>query len=104
MDTQTYLREVADNLKHIFQAEKAGIRTSSKERHRCEGFMRAGTFLGLVSQQDLSQLMDSIHYEVFGESIASRTKKQKQQWSNDTVNYSQFDLPAYERSVKSKKK
>ncbi|MDB2384836.1 hypothetical protein N9V90_03280 [Endozoicomonas sp.] len=103
MDTQIYLREVADGLKQIFQAEKAGIQTSSKERHRCEGFMRAGTFLGLISTEGMSQLMESVHQEVFGTSIANRARKQKQQWENDTVNYSQFDMPAYERSVKSQK-
>ena len=99
MNKKMFLAEVAYQLEAIYKASKSGLKPGVKARHRCEGFMRAGEFMGIVSREELSALMEQCHKEVFGESVAEREahRKQQQKWSSESVDYSEFESPAFDR-------
>ncbi|MET4695558.1 hypothetical protein [Endozoicomonas lisbonensis] len=99
MNKKTFLTEVASQLEAIYKASKSGLKPGAKARHRCEGFMHAGEFMGVASREELSALMEQCHQKVFGESIAEREaqKKRQQKWSSESVDYSEFESPAFDR-------
>lgn len=99
MHRKRYLREVARQLEALYRASRAGVESGAKARHRCEGFMQAGEFLHIVTQDELTEVMESSHKKVFGETIAQRKERlnRKQRWPVETIDYSEFESPAYDR-------
>jgi len=98
MNKEDFLNEVERRLSKMFYASKEGYKNSTVDKHRLEGFMQAGVFLGLVSNKELSVLMDAIHHSVFGISIKERRDSKSDSWKNDTIDYSVYDQPTYERN------
>ena len=99
MDKKRFLREVTRQLEALYRASRAGVELGPKVKHRCEGFMQAGEFLRVVSKDELAEVMESTHKKVFGESIAQRKDRlnRKHRWPAETVDYSEFESPAYDR-------
>lgn len=97
MDEQRFLDEVERQLRVIFGAIRDGHKPPVILKHRCEGFMRAGVFMGVVKNLELSDLMEAIHLEVVGMTIDERMAKHKERWEGEEIDYSQFELPAFER-------
>ena len=62
--------------------------------------MRAGVFMGVMTNVELSDLMEKIHLEVVGMTIQERIAKHKEKWSEESVDYSDFDIPTFERTVR----
>jgi len=60
--------------------------------------MQAGVFLGLVSNTELSEVMETIHLSIFNQTIAERRSDQSASWKDEQIDYSRYDLPAYERN------
>lgn len=84
-------------LRAMFSASKEGYKASDQERHRLEGFMHAGVFLGLVTQDELSEQMETIHQSIFGVSIAERKAKLEEQGQGQSIEYASYDVPTYIR-------
>lgn len=82
----------------MFRASRDGHRASPVERHRLEGFIQAGSYLGLASKDELQSLMEKVHYEIFGKTIKERQSEQATAWVPENTDYSQYDQPTYERS------
>ena len=59
-----FINEVKRRIKIIFNASKEGCRVSSMEKHRVEGFMQAGVFLGIVSNEELYGVMQKEHISI----------------------------------------
>ena len=99
MNKSAFLSEAARLLENIYKASKSGLKPDMKACHRCEGFMHAGEFLGIASRAELLELMGQCHQKIFGESIAEREarKKLQQKWSADTIDYSMYESPAFDR-------
>jgi len=92
-----YLQEVENRLVRMFKASKDGHKASSIERHRLEGFMQAGAFLGLAPSEELKFLMNRVHVDVFGKTIQERESEQSTPQIPESIDYSQYEQPAYER-------
>ena len=99
MNKHRYLREVARQLEAIYRSRKSGVEPGLQAKSRCEGFMQAGEYMRLVTQEELSETIERVHEEVLGESIEDRRKRLKKQqtWSSETIDYSEFETPTYER-------
>jgi hypothetical protein len=97
MDAERFLGQVEKQLRVIFGAIRDGHRPPEVLKHRCEGFMRAGVFMGVVKNSELSDLMEAVHLGVVGMTIDERVAKQQERWEGDEINYNQFESPAYER-------
>ena len=95
---QPFLDEVSRRLTALFRANQQGVKPSPQERHRLEGFMQAGVFMELTSNQELSELMERIHQQVFGLSIAERRQQQQSRWPEEEIDFSRYEQPAYQRT------
>ncbi|AKH67756.1 hypothetical protein IMCC21906_00061 [Spongiibacter sp. IMCC21906] len=97
INKETYIAEVEQRLRRMFKASRDGHKAAPVERHRLEGFMQAGVFLGLASHQELGQKMAAIHYAVFGKTIEERKAELSGLWKDEAIDYSAYDAPTYER-------
>jgi biopolymer transport protein ExbB/TolQ len=84
-DREDYLQEVESRLTRMFRASKNGHKASPAERHRLEGFIQAGSFLGLATSEEIKSLMDRIHFDTFGKTIEERQSDQSSLWATDTT-------------------
>lgn len=82
----------------IFQASKAE-KDNTELRLRTQGFIHAGELLALCSRTEVQQLMEQVHKDVFGVSIAERKPKEKtrRQQALKLGDYDYFDEPAFNR-------
>ncbi|MDP5137200.1 hypothetical protein ORJ04_14695, partial [Rheinheimera baltica] len=60
----------------IFTTSKAG-KDNTELRLRTQGFIHAGELLELCSRAEVQQLMEQVHQDVFGVSIAERKPKEQ---------------------------
>ena len=98
-DRERFAEEVRQRLLRLFNTTKQGLKVAEIDKHHCEGFIQAGVFMGLVSNAEMSRLMDDTHRAVFGKSIAERQADLSARglWQPHTVDYSQYETPAIER-------
>ncbi|WP_323845566.1 hypothetical protein [Microbulbifer magnicolonia] len=97
MDREAYIDEVKRRLTLMFRASRDGYKAPATERHRLEGFMQAGIFLGLARKSELAQIMNEIHVEIFGKTIEERKSESAALWISEDVDYGQYEQPAYQR-------
>lgn len=69
---EKFLAELRQQLTETFTAAKAGIKVSDADKYRCEGFMQAGVALGLVTDDEVSSLINTVHIDVYGQSIVEK--------------------------------
>lgn len=100
MNKAHFINEVEKQLRLIFGAIRDGNKPPEILRHRCEGFMRAGVFLGVVNNGELSELMEKIHFNVIGLTISERRASDSKRYKDLEIEYTQYDSPAYERRKK----
>ena len=98
MDKHQFTREVERQLRVIFTAVRSGHKPPEMLKHRCEGFIRAGVFMGVVTNVEMSDLMEKIHLEVVGMTIKERIARHREKWQEDLVDYSDFDIPTFART------
>ena len=96
-DKEDYLHEVENRLVRMFRASRDGHKAAAEERHRLEGFMQAGAFLGLAASDELKSLMNQVHVDVFGKTIRERQSEQSTPQVPENIDYSKYEQPAYER-------
>lgn len=94
---EEYLQEVESRLIRMFRASRDGHKAAPEERHRLEGFMQAGTFFGLSTSDELKSLMDQVHVDIFGKTIQERQSEQAAPKIPESIDYSGYEQPAYER-------
>ncbi len=97
MNREHYLSEVEKRLNQIFIASKEGYKAPPAERHRLEGFMAAGVFMGLASNAELAKVMNEIHVRLFGKTIEQRKKELPGSWKEEGIDYSFYDQPTFVR-------
>ncbi|MGI9275167.1 MAG: hypothetical protein ACR2PT_10035 [Endozoicomonas sp.] len=99
MNKHRFLREVTRQIEAIYRSKKAGTSPGEKEKHRCEGFMQAGVYMRIVTNDDLNELMEKKHVEILGETIEERRRREREKtsWPRDIINYSEYESPAFER-------
>lgn len=97
MDKQRFLNEVDKRLTKLSSASKQGYPPSPLERHRLEGFMEAGVYLGLVTPQELIDLKERTCQTTFGMSISERKKYKNRSWPLEEIDYCQYEKPPSSR-------
>lgn len=97
MQKKAYINEIETRLRRLFSASRDGYQVADMERHRLEGFIQAGVFMHITTNDEMSKLMESIHVSVFGRSIAGRKSERMIIWPETVIDYSQYEQPAYER-------
>ena len=95
-----FINEVKHRLKIIFNSSKEGYRVLSVEKNRVEGFMQAGVFLGLISNEELSDVMQDVHMSVFEMSIEARQNINEIKWNDDQIDYGGYEIPSFLRGGK----
>ncbi len=104
MDTlhkEAFQNECKRQLTEYFQfLHKNKLDTELK--HRVQGFVNAGEFLGVITRAEAIALMDETHFTVFGMTNEQRkTRKAEIKAVRSDQEASIFDIPAVERLVKS---
>ncbi|RLA54490.1 MAG: hypothetical protein DRR42_01535 [Gammaproteobacteria bacterium] len=94
---EEYLHELESRLIRMFRASRDGHKAAPEERHRLEGFMQAGSFLGLAAGDELKSLMNQVHVDVFGKTIQDRQAEQSTIQIPEAIDYSKYEHPTYER-------
>ncbi len=59
--------------------------------------MQAGVFLDLASNNELQEIMENIHISIHGKTIQERREEQPSLWQEQSLDYSEYDQPTYER-------
>ncbi|MFN3899116.1 MAG: hypothetical protein ACK4ML_01965 [Alishewanella aestuarii] len=93
-----FLITLEAQFRDLFQASKAG-KDNSEQRLRAQGFIHAGELLQLCSRQQVQQLMEKVHLEVFGISIVERkpSAQTRRQQALQLGDYAYFEEPAFNR-------
>ncbi|WP_423185343.1 hypothetical protein ACO1PK_09180 [Alishewanella sp. d11] len=93
-----FLITLEAQFRDLFQASKVG-KDNHEQRLRAQGFIHAGELLQLCSRQQVQQLMEKVHIEVFGISIAERkpSAQARRQQALQLGDYAYFEEPAFNR-------
>lgn len=97
MDNKTFIAHCKDELRKVYINTKNGC-SDEQQKYRTEGLFQAARLMKIVNLDEISKIYESLHQEVFGESIESR-KKRKSELSklkeNSPDEY--FEMPAIVR-------
>jgi len=94
---EVFQQEALSRLIKLFQHSKTS-KTDQKNKHRLEGFLHAGEYLGLITHEEGIDMLEQAHFEVFGESIKQKQARKAQYrtaLNSDDLDF--FDTPAIER-------
>ena len=97
MDKQEFIQEVSRQLSILYGVLKEGYEMPDQDRHRTEGFMRAGVFMGLVTNREMNDLVAQVHEDILGETIEERRKRKEGTLGKERIDYGPYDVPAYVR-------
>ena len=96
MDIPSYQRLIKKRLEEFYFGMRDYEREDMVLMSRIEGLMEAGIALNAVTKRDLELLVDNVHFDVFGKSLAERRKDERERDCLDQ-NYDAFDLPSWQR-------
>ena len=96
-NSEKFMQEVERRLHNLFRASKDGYRIPDIERHRLTGFIHAGVFMGIATNKEMHNLMESVHFSVFAKTIKERKETQQISWEDHDIDYGQFEQPTFER-------
>lgn len=97
LNKEKFVEEVKCRLQNIFNSSKEGYRISSVEKNRVEGFMQAGVFLGITSNEELYSIMEQVHLSIFDMSIQDKKKIDEIKWNDDQIDYAGYEIPSFLR-------
>ena len=97
MSREVFIAEAERRLFTIFSASWEGYKSSADTRHHLEGFIQAGVFLGVVTNAEMRQLMEDVHYSVFGKTIKERNESRPITLQDEDIDYSRYDPPISHR-------
>ena len=99
--SEVFKAEIYKRLLSIYQDAKSGLNVD-KRKHRLEGFMHAGEFMGLMTHQQGRALLEKAHQEIFGESIGERKlRKEELRRAIEQDDEAFFETPAILRAKRS---
>ncbi len=98
INKQKYLHEIENNFFRLFSNAREGYRTPDQERYRLQGFIRAGVFLGLVTNTEVEKLMEAVHFSIFKQTIQQRRENRDADWLDESIDYAVYDRPAFARA------
>ena len=84
-------------MREVFELASAGT-PDDKKKHRAEGFLHALRMAGVLTDEEITDSIEILHQEVFGESVKER--KQRKAYLETLKNSdpdAYFAIPAVER-------
>jgi hypothetical protein len=97
MDNVGLVEAWKKQLREVFVLVSDG-KPDDQKKHRAEGFLHALRMAGVIDSKDAERVMEKIHEEVFGETIAARRERKAglSALKNDDPD-AYFDIPTIER-------
>ena len=92
MDKEHFLTEVESRLRSIMNASKILGKALVVEKYRCQGFMKAGVVLGISTNSELQQLIEAVHFDIFGQTIKEREQARTSVWKEEEIDYNQYEI------------
>lgn len=89
--------ELQRQITRICRSSKEGYKTAAVDRHRLEGFIHAGVFLGLTTNQAAKALFDDTYLSITGNSLNQTNKRSGGAIMLELPDYDKFDTPTYLR-------
>jgi len=96
VDIPSYQRLIKKRLEEFYFGMRDYEREDMVLMSRIEGLMEAGIVLKAVTKRDLELLVDNVHFDVFGKSLAERRIDERER-DRLNQNYNAFDLPSWQR-------
>lgn len=96
---ERFYTELSKLLNQFYEDLKLHGRKNAVLKNRIEGFMLAGTRLGIAEEDDLHGTMEKAHRVVFGESISERRLKEVKGESEE-IDWQYYDKPITQRRPK----
>lgn len=93
-----FINDVSKQLESFYHDLKLKRKMDQQQKHRIEGFMFAGTRLGLTDKQELNELMEKAHFSVFGLTITERRLKSLKN-EQEEIDWSFYDTPITQRGA-----
>ena len=87
-----FIDGVKAQLTHLYSEIKEKRTLDEAQKHRIEGFISAGLYLGLVEKKEISALIEEIHLTVFGQTVRER-KLEKLMGEQESIDWSIYDTP-----------
>lgn len=99
MNKELYIQECYRQLIAHFELVKKK-KVDEAMKHRVQGFINAGEFLGLFTRDEAIKVIDDAHFKIFGITKEQR-KAHKENVKSAIKNYDDnfFNIPAIERRV-----
>ena len=93
--------ELESRIARMCRLSAEGYKSTPMERHRLEGFIQAGVFLGLTSNSDVQTLLDKVYLAVCGKHL-KEAGAHVIEWEADSTSSSckHYESPAYLRNPK----
>jgi hypothetical protein len=91
-----FLDVVEKQLSQFYINQKELGMQDEDTKHHIEGFMHAGLIMNLISNDELSKLMERVYYDIFGMTPIER-KLQKEKGEEDEIDWSFYDIPPSKR-------
>lgn len=97
MNREEYIEYCRDELVTSFENTLSG-KPDDKQKHRTEGLLQAARLLGVMDSDEVTQLIEREHFNVFGETVQERKKRKKSLAELKEVSPDDyFSIPAIER-------
>ena len=98
---EIFIESLRNRVGHLYVYGESHPDEKDLIAHKLDGFLEAGLLLQIFSKDQLQQVIDEEHVNVFGMSREERAKKmQKEGISPESVDWSAYDAPASERVMK----
>ncbi|WP_049779549.1 hypothetical protein [Ferrimonas balearica] len=91
-----YLESCHQQLRELFSTD-SGKRSDPAALHRVQGFIHAGKVLGVLTREQSQTMMEQVHLEVRGETLAERAQRKARLEAARRGEYECFDTPPSER-------
>ena len=101
-----FLRQLRSLTLELYNLGDFTVTDPHRQLHeaKLDGFIDAGLLLKVCPREDMQEVIDACHMDVFGESRADRKKRITEEKATDDgvaiTDWDSFDSPAFERSYK----
>ena len=92
-----YLKQIKEYLSEVYGTKDVNSKPYMRLKNRLDGFIEAGLIVGLVSRDELQEIIDAEHMTVFGMTRKQRRAESKLTTEETEVDWGFYDTPAISR-------
>ena len=92
-----YLKQIKEYLSEIYDTKDVKSKLYVRLKNRLDGFIEAGLLVGLVSRDELQEIIDAEHMTAFGMTRKQRRAESKLTTEETAVDWGVYDTPAIDR-------